>query len=261
MRKSIANLLTFSLLALSLIVPCAGQRAAQQFERQSFPIAYGSRNDGFPRKLKARGTISQVNYAPPRCGELIFAATFEIKLDGKLSGYRYPFLYLVVPCLYKPDGPEEFLNQRIEISATKQDGKRRPCFFDIETNSINSKGVPFYCAEREELLKSITSGTNSAATEPIEFDGRLEEGITYRAFVICDQEQELKTIVPLRIPFHHAARIEWLNLREFPQLDKAKNARCRQQIVFKVIKRETIKVAGQNRWNTTYRCRILAIEK
>lgn len=260
MRKSIFNLSTFALFALSLINPCAGQSALPS-ERQSFPVTYGNSNDGFPQKLKARGTITRVSYAPPRCGELIFAATFEVKLDGKLSGYDAPFVYLVVPCLYKPEGPERFLNRRVEINATKQDGKRRPCFFDIETNSVNSKGLPFYCAEREELLKTMTRNTSSAEPGPIEFDGTLEEGITYRALVVCDREQELRTIIPLRIPFHHAARIEWLNLREFPQLRKAKNARCQQQILFKVDSKEIIKVAGQKRWNTTYRCLVLALEK
>jgi len=256
MRKSFSNLSASMLLAFLIIAPCLAQRATQP-DPQSFPIVYGSQTDGLPEKLTARGTISQVNYALPRCGELIFAATFEIKLDGKLSGYDHPFLYLVVPCLYQPEGAEKFLGQHVEIAATKQNEKRQPCFFDIESNRINSRGVPFYCAEREDLLKAIS---NSSSSSPVEFEGWLKEGSTYRALVARDRDEEWRAVVPLRIPFHHAARIEWANLPEFPQLDKAKNDDCQRRIIFKVVARETVKVSGRYRWNTTYQCRIIAVE-
>jgi hypothetical protein len=257
MTKSFFNLSVSMLLALLIIAPCLAQQATQS-DLQSFPIVYGVKTNGLPEKLTARGTISQVNYAPPRCGELIFAATFEIKLDRKLSGYDHPFLYLVVPCLYQPEGAEKFLGQRVEITATKQYEKRQPCFFDIESNPINSKGVPFYCANREELLKAVIG--NSTASSPVEFEGWLKEETTYRALVVCDRVEELRTVVPLRLPFHHAARIEWTNLPEFPQLDKAKGNDCKRRIVFKVVALKTTKVAGQYRWNTTYQCRIIAVE-
>lgn len=256
MRKSFFNLSILMLLAFLIMAQCLAQQATQA-DPQSFPIVYGGKTDSLPEKLTARGTVTQVNYAPPRCGELIFAATFEIKLDGKLSGYDHPFLYLVVPCLYQPEGVEKFLGQHVLITATKQNEKRQPCFFDMESNRINSRGVPFYCAEREDLLKGISNSTPSA---PVEFEGTLEKGSTYRALVMCDKDEEWRAVVPLRIPFHHAARIEWTNLREFPQLSKGKNDDCQRRIVFKVVARETVKVYGQYRWNTTYECRIIAVE-
>jgi hypothetical protein len=257
MRKSFSNLLVLMLVTFLINALCQAQQATQA-DPQSFPVVYGRKNDDLLEKLRARGTITQVNYASPRCGELIFAATFEIKLDGKLSGYDDPFLYLVVPCLYQPEGAEKFLGQHVEIAATRQYEKRQPCFFDIETNRINSKGVPFYCANREELLKAVTG--NSTLSSPVEFGGWLKEENTYRALVVCDHVEELRTVVPLRLPFHHAARIEWMNLGEFPQLRKAKNVDCKRRIVFKVIARETTKVVGPYRWNTTYQCRIIAVE-
>jgi hypothetical protein len=257
MRKSIFNLSVSLLLACLIIAVCTAQQATRADDPQLFPIVYGGKADGLPEKLSVRGTISQVNYAPPRCGELIFAATFEIKLDGKLSGYDHPFLYVVVPCLYQPEGAEKFLGQHVEITATKQYEKRQPCFFDIESNRINSKGVPFYCVKREELLKSVTG---SSTVSPAEFEGWLEEGSTYHAPVTCDEVEKWRTVVPFRIPFHHAVRIEWTNLSDFPQLDKAKNDDCRRRIVFKVIARETVKVSGRDRWNTTYECKIIAVE-
>ena len=253
MRKGVFNISVSMLLALLIIAPCL----AQQRNPQMFPVVNGGKSDGLPEKLIARGTISRVNYAPPRCGELIFAATFEIKLDTKLRGYDHPFLYLVVPCLYQPEGTEKFLGQHVEIAATKQYEKRQPCFFDIESNSINSRGVPFYCAKREELLKSVTG---SQAVSPAEYEGWLEEGSTYHASVTCDEVEGWRTVVPFRIPFHHAVRIEWTNLSEFPQLDKAKNDDCQRRLVFKVIKKETTKASGQNRWNTTYECKIIAVD-
>jgi hypothetical protein len=256
MRKSFFNFSVSMLLSCLIIATCPAQQATQS-EPQSFPIVYGVKADGLPSKLTARGTISKVNYAPPRCGELIFAATFEIKLDGKLSGYDHPFLYLVVPCLYQPEGAEKFLGQHVLVTATKQYEKRQPCFFDIESNRIDSRGVPFYCAGREDFLKAIS---NSSASSPVEFEGTLEKGSTYRALVVCDTDDEWRAVVPLRVPFHHAARIEWTNLPEFPQLNKAKRDGCRRRIIFKVIARETVKVAGRYRWNTTYQCRIIAVE-
>jgi hypothetical protein len=258
MRKGVFNLSVSMLLAFLIIAPCPAQQAAPQADQQSFPIIYSVKADGPPGKLTARGTITQVNYAPARCGELIFAATFEIKLDGKLSGYDHPFLYVIVPCLYQPEGAEKFLGQHVLITATKQYEKRQPCFFDIESNRINSKGVPFYCAEREELLKSIAS--NSTPSSPVEFEGTLEKGNAYRALVVCDHVEAWRTVVALRLPFHHAARIEWTNLREFPQLNKVKNDDCKRRIVFKVVAQETTKVAGLYRWNTTYQCRVIAVE-
>ncbi|MDT5060535.1 MAG: hypothetical protein QOH63_994 [Acidobacteriota bacterium] len=253
MRKNVFNLSVLSLLACSIIAPTLAQQAAQPL----FPIVYGGKTDDLPEKLTVRGTISQVNYAPPRCGELIFAATFEIRLDGKLRGYNHPFLYLVVPCLYRPEGAEKFLGQHIEITATKQYEKRQPCFFDIESNRINSKGVPFYCVKREELLKSVTG---SSTVSPVEFEGWLEEGSTYHALVTCDKDEEWRTVVSFRVPFHHAARIEWTNLSDFPQLKKAKRDDCQRRITFKVIARETVRVSGRDRWNTTYECKIIAVK-
>lgn len=258
MRKSV-----FQLSILMLFAVVVSELCLAQANRQSFPIRYGSKNDGLPRRLKVRGVISRVDYAPPHfCGELVFPTTLEVRLDRKASGYKHPFVYLVVPCLYQPEGALGFLNQRIEINATKQYARGRPCFYDREENEIDSGGLPFYCADREELLKSVTGSLAAPpAKEPVEFEGTLEKGITYRALVTCDQAQEWRTVLPLHIPYHHAARIEWLNLREFPQLDKTKDARCQRRIVFQVVTQEIVKAAGQYRWNITYGCRIVAVEK
>lgn len=248
------------LLAHALTMPCGAQQAAQA-GTQLFPITYGSKNDRLPSRLRAQGTITQISYAASRCGELVFPATLKVKLDKRVSGYRHPFLYLVVSCLHQPEGTEQqLLNQRIEVNARKQDGKGRPCFSDFHTSSINSRGVPFYCIEREKLLQSVMREPTSSTTAAVEFKGTLEEGVTYRALVVRDRERQWRTLLPLRLPFHHAARIEWLNLKDYPALNTPEPDSHQKQIIFKVVKREIRKVAGQYRWNDTYYCHIAAIE-
>jgi hypothetical protein len=259
MRKSLFDISIMALLAFTTTSLCPAQQATQA-DSQLFPIIYGSETDGLPLRIRASGTISQVDYASARCGELIFPATLEIKLDGKVSGYNHPFLYLIVPCLYRPEGAEKFLNQRIEIIAIKQDENRRPCFFDTGKTGIDSRGVPFYCADHKEILKAVSGHPVSSRKEPLEFTGTLEKGITYRALVIFDEAQEWRLVASLKMPRHHAARVEWLNLKEFPELSKQPSGSLLKRIVLKVAEKETIKVAGQYRWNDTYYCRIIAIE-
>jgi hypothetical protein len=260
MRKSVFNLSVLALFAFFLtVLQCPAQQATQN-RSQLFPILDGNKRDGLPQQLHVQGTVSRVDYAPPHCGELIFPTTLEIKPDAKLSGYKYQFVYLVVPCLYKTEGAENLLNKRIEITATKQDADARRCFFDIKTSRIDSRGVPFYCVGREEFLKAVMPDTVSSSGEPSEFTGTLGQGKTYRALVTREEEQEWRTVIPLMLPHHHAGRVEWLNLKDFPALNKPQPGSLLKQIVFTVMKKEIAGFPDQNRWNTTYYCRIIAVE-
>jgi hypothetical protein len=260
MRRSIFQLSILTLLAFSQASLCAAQQTTAA-GKKSFPIVRGRKGDGLPRRLMARGTVSRVDYAPPRsCGELIFAATVEIKLDEKPDGYEHPFLYLVVPCLYQPAGAQGFLNRHVEVAASKPDETARPCFFDIKQSAIDSKGLPFYCAKREELLRGLMSEPLSSQAEPVEFAGTLEKGTTYRAEVRREEAKEWRLSVPLKLPFHHAGRVEWLNLKEFPELAKGPSGAPRKRIVFKVVGRTIFKVAGVRRWNNVFDCLIVSIE-
>jgi hypothetical protein len=260
MRRRVFNVSLWALLLLSLAGLCAGRQATQAKQRL-YPITHGKKADGLPQRLTARGTVTRVHYAPPRCGELIFPATLEVKLDGKLRGYNHPFLYLVVPCLYQTEGADKLLNRRLEINVAKQVANRRPCFYDIGESSLDSGGVPFYCASREELLKAIMPELVSTPTEAIEFEGTLAEGATYRALSIFDETQAWRPVAPLKLPFHHAGRIEWLNLKDFSALTETPAGSRLKKIVFRVIEKKIAKVYGQYRWNTTYYCRIIAVEK
>lgn len=95
---------------------------------------------------------------------------------------------------------------------------------------------------------------------PEEFSGLIQKGPTYRAQIIYVKEDGWRTVVKLRVPNHHAARIEWANLDDYPVLDRSGEHSHRQRILFTMESRDVVKVPGQERWNTTYRCRIVAVE-
>jgi hypothetical protein len=177
-----------------------------------------------------------------------------------LSGYEHPYVYLVSPCLYRPKGGDTLLNRRVDLTVTKQNENRRPCFFDLGRTRVDSRGLPFYCAAREDLLKAVETRPGATQVVPVEFNGELEKGSTYRARVKCDETGEWRTVVRLKMPYHHATRIDWLNLKEFAELRSAKNPECERRIVFEVVTKKIVKVFGQYRWNTTYECRILSVE-
>ena len=110
------------------------------------------------------------------------------------------------------------------------------------------------------LALLVANAAAHAQQAPVEFDGLIQKGPTYRAQISYDKEQGWRTVVKLRLPYHHAARIEWINLSEYPILEKPVEHARRQRILFIMESREVVKVPGQERWNTTYRCRVIAVE-
>lgn len=92
------------------------------------------------------------------------------------------------------------------------------------------------------------------------YQGTLEEGHTYRARVKCDGEQGPALLTRVSVPYHHAVRVEWANLEKYPQLKPRAGAGCEREIVFQVLSKQIVKVAGQRRWNVTYNCKILEVE-
>jgi hypothetical protein len=106
----------------------------------------------------------------------------------------------------------------------------------------------------------ISSATGRTIEGPVEFAGLVQKGPTYRAQITFDDEQGWHTVVKLRVPYHHAARIEWVNLDEYPALGTPERRSRRQRIQFEMVSREVAKVSGQDRWNTTYSCRIIGVE-
>jgi hypothetical protein len=92
----------------------------------------------------------------------------------------------------------------------------------------------------------------------VSYSDSLQKGITYRARVKADETSGLGLMSPMRIPPHHAVSLDWINLTEFPLLQRL-SERSEKQIIFRVIE-DTLKPAEPNRWNRTLRLTILLVE-
>ena len=107
----------------------------------------------------------------------------------------------------------------------------------------------------DEISKFRAKNPPTEKIEPqiVDYEGTLEEGKIYRAIVYSNKQQTLSLAVPLKIPLHHADRIEWVNQAKFFFL-------AENRIVFRVKLKDT-KQMTPNRWNTTYSCEILNLEE
>lgn len=92
-----------------------------------------------------------------------------------------------------------------------------------------------------------------------DFAGTLETGKVYRAAVRFDKDSlSFTTVKRLKLPAHHAGRIEWTNigfLNGFYTLDAGEEI----YFVFEVVARNVSTLAG-GRLRTTFDCRILGME-
>jgi hypothetical protein len=86
------------------------------------------------------------------------------------------------------------------------------------------------------------------------FEGELKEGWTYMAGLDYIKEKGVQLGLPLKIPLHHAAWVEWTNEDKFPLLRKS-GVRF---VTFRVVSKETRQVTA-NRWNDTYICEIIEV--
>ena len=91
------------------------------------------------------------------------------------------------------------------------------------------------------------------------YQGTLDGYHAYRALVRGDKESGLLLIPPLHIEFHYAVRIEWINLSEFPELERLRETSGERTIVFSVISDERKQITAQ-RWNRTLECKIIRVE-
>jgi hypothetical protein len=94
----------------------------------------------------------------------------------------------------------------------------------------------------------------------VPYQGTLEAGKTYRARVRGDKTFGLALVPSLVIPnAHFGTRIEWINISEFPALEKLPETSAEQQIVFSVIS-DDIKQMTAQRWNREFQCKIIKLE-
>lgn len=93
----------------------------------------------------------------------------------------------------------------------------------------------------------------------VPYKGELQGGRTYVAAVRGDSDNGLSLVIPVRMPYHYAVRVEWTNLEEFPSLKQLQNNSREQQIVFSVISDE-IRQMTERRWNRTISCKIISAD-
>jgi hypothetical protein len=97
----------------------------------------------------------------------------------------------------------------------------------------------------------------------VRFEGDLQEGWVYRAQGVYRPNGELTIEPRLRVPFHHAGRIEWTNAHDIDRLSPVhpsnRPALYRPVVVFRVVSKQVV-AAGRERWNTTYTCEVLRVE-
>lgn len=102
------------------------------------------------------------------------------------------------------------------------------------------------------LCCSFSAVAQKPKEKIINFSGELKKGKIYRAEIDFDEKNnEWQTVKRLKLPFHHAGRIEWMNIKSFNFLHTSK-----QKIVFKVISKKVYQ-ADKNRWNMIYKTKIL----
>ena len=90
------------------------------------------------------------------------------------------------------------------------------------------------------------------------FAGVLEQGESYRAKAIFRDPPAFEIAPAVKIPPHHAARLEWSNLDKFPAL-AAQGRGTSLSVVFRVLSK-TVARQGSTRWNTEYLCEIRKVE-
>jgi len=91
----------------------------------------------------------------------------------------------------------------------------------------------------------------------IPYSGELQAGTTYTAAVRGDKSHGIALVIPLRRLEHYAVRIEWANLKNFPELTQMSES-DELEIEFSVIS-DDIKQMTERRWNRTIRCKIIRV--
>jgi hypothetical protein len=195
--------------------------------------------------------------------------------------------------------PKVYFNKTVRMTATFQQASEGQYLLDERCEKTERLGVgqavitPEQVARRNEIWDSIRSSPNydsrtivtvvgtlrnislngfvrydhrfdiitfeRVAPAIVSYDGSLEDGITYRARVMSDQELGVFPVIPPKIPFHQAARIEWTNLEKFPILVSLMRSSKQREIVFRVISSKVVRMTP-DRWNRTFRCSILSVE-
>ena len=130
---------------------------------QEFPVIYGKKDDGFPDNVNLRGEIGKVSFSQS-CGFVRGGGVLQIKVARSTPGYDREHIYVVAPCLLGYEGYEQYPGTEVCMTVKKMK-QGEMCHADYIHNTIDSKGVPFYClswqsAKIKEFLKQVKCKTN-----------------------------------------------------------------------------------------------------
>lgn len=107
------------------------------------------------------------------------------------------------------------------------------------------------------LILILPALTYAQKTKPLEYNGTLEVGKTYRGKVNFGSAYGM-TLTPFpKLPHHHSVMYRWPNVDDFPALDPDKDFGVRT-IVFRVVKKE-VEFIRKYHWTTTFTIEILRV--
>lgn len=127
------------------ISDCSSSKVEVRFDNSKCfkPIVWGTKDDGFPNKMKIKGIVTNVTLVQISCGVLCHFGTAEIKLLEKPKGYDYDFIYVTVLCF--SGKREAYVNRKVEQYVVKTDEQRvKKYYCGGVFNFIDSKNLPFY---------------------------------------------------------------------------------------------------------------------
>jgi len=94
----------------------------------------------------------------------------------------------------------------------------------------------------------------------VPYQAVLDGGCTYRAVVRGDKDLGLQLIPPVRMFEHYSMSLDWVNLSEFPALEKLRDNTDERTIVFSVISATEWKQIDERRRSRSVECKIIRIE-
>jgi hypothetical protein len=113
--------------------------------------------------------------------------------------------------------------------------------------------------EGSSLLMRLEDISDAPSRTIINYDGKLQAGLTYRATVRGDKVFDLVLVPPLEMRIHQSVGVDWTNLDEFPALKQLRRDASERKIVFKVLSDKTTYMNAR-RWSRMLRCKIITVE-
>jgi hypothetical protein len=116
-------------------------------------VVFGKTGDGLPEKMDVIGRITEVSFSTP-CGTIAWAGTIKLELLEKSRTYPHKNVYVVMLCLQDRQNEKKYLGKVVKLKLLKLYPKYRHSkddsfYFELIENTINSRGVPFYCTYDE----------------------------------------------------------------------------------------------------------------